>query len=691
MTRERRAELELQRGVAAGLPMVAFGLAALQAIFTPAHLLLLPPGVGAVMASVSGTVALVCAALGLVWRRRTVAPARASAAFSCLAGLALGTSALHLWLLPDPANTANFAGVAVGIGLFQLDRRWLAGSLLLVWLTWLGVVLGSPPSQLWGHYAFGLLMATALAVAAHAARRRHLLGLTAALSAAVRSEARFRTLAASAPDAIVTIDVDSRVRFANDAVAEILGWRPDELEGEPLATLIPEPLRDAHAAGLRRYLATGERSMAWRNVRLDAVHREGHTVPVEVSFSEWDDGGERRFIGFIRDVTAREAAETERRALERRVQDTQRLESLGLLAGGIAHDFNNLLTPIIAHASLLAEGPEADAEAAAEIRDAARTAASLTQQLLAYAGRAPDRRVPVDLSAQVSDLARLAGSSLPGGVGLELASGLPAVEADPGQLQQVVLNLLSNAADACAGRGSVQVRTFETELDAERAGRLLPESERPAGRYVALEVRDDGVGMDASVQRRIFDPFFTTKGPNRGLGLAAVLGIARRMGAGLEVESRPGEGATLRLLAPASSRPHQRGVETRSDFHGKGRVLLVDDERGIRRAVGRMLRSLGFDVEAVESGERALEVLDEVAPVLVVLDLSMPGIGGPETLRRLRERRPELPVLLSSGYDASDDRATGHGESGVGFLQKPYDVEDLAVAAQQLLEPAAGA
>ena len=393
---------------------------------------------------------------------------------------------------------------------------------------------------------------------------------------------------------------------------------------------------------------------------------------------------------------ARGAADEERRQLQERMQHAQKLESLGILAGGIAHDFNNLLTGILTNAGTARDKLASEDPAqchVAEVIQAAQMAAHLTAQLLAYAGMGRFEIRPLDLSSEVRAIEALLGTSMQrkARLALDLADGLPAIEGDAAQIHQVLMNLAMNAAESLDGEVNVRIRTRAVDVGAIELGQLIPGSRMREGPYVALEVQDSGRGMDAQTRMRIFDPFFTTKVTGRGLGLAATLGIVHGHGGGISLRSSPGEGSEFRVFFPPSDRPAESAsgsapVSSPSPV-AHAQILVVDDDLFVRDAVYFSLRSVGHSVLVAEDGRRALEIFRERADEvdLVLLDMTMPGMSGEETFLALREIRPRVRVLFSSGYqdDAPVRRFVSQGL--VGFLRKPYDPEGLAAAVAQLL------
>jgi PAS domain S-box-containing protein len=370
-----------------------------------------------------------------------------------------------------------------------------------------------------------------------------------------------------------------------------------------------------------------------------------------------------------------------------RLQQSQKMESVALLAGGIAHDFNNLLVGIIGNASLaedlLPPGSPA-AEAIREVVKAGQRAACLTREMLAYSGKGRFVVERVDLSKLVREVAALFRSSVPNQVTLHLDLGenLPPVEVDTAQVQQVVMNLVINAVQAIGdARGLISVGVRLVDIDARAIAAEWGDAELRPGPHVGLEVRDTGCGMDEATKARIFDPFFTTKPAGRGLGLASVPGIVRGHQGAIKVESEPGRGSVFSVLIPAARAgavrsPRQRAADVQ--LAGHGRILVVDDEEIVRTMAGAALERLGYEVSLADSGPAAVAAL-AVEPLLdlAILDLSMPGMSGQDTLARLRAARPDLRIVVSSGYCEAECRALFQDDCISGFLQKPYTATAL--------------
>ena len=519
-----------------------------------------------------------------------------------------------------------------------------------------------------------------------------------------RAERRLRkmerwltTTLRSIGDGVIATDSEGRITFVNAMAEAVSGWTRGAALGRHLAEVFA--ITTAGGADetfdlLSRAMTDGVTITLGEGRRLRT--RDGRLVPVDDSLAPIrDDHG--RITGCVvifRDNTANLEAEKERRRLEVKMLEAQRLESLGVLAGGIAHDFNNLLVAVTCNASLGRTMVPEDSPLMPCLRDielAADRAAQLCSQMLAYAGKGPAALQELELSAFTRDSARLLQVAIPKNatLTLDLAAGLPPLRADRSQLQQVIMNLVINAAEAHGERGGqLTVRTAlfpatRTFLSGCRTGADLS-----AGDYLLLEVRDTGHGMTPEVLARIFDPFFTTKFTGRGLGLAALSGIVRSHGGALAVESTPGAGTVFRVLFPpvvAAASPAPPPPSR--PWRGSGRVLLVDDELAIRLAGSAVFRHLGFTVETAEDGEEGVAKATATGAGyrVILLDLTMPRLDGPAAFRAIRAHLPAQPVLLMSGY--SDERAARLFALGgpVAFIQKPFSIEEIAACLQPLL------
>lgn len=395
-------------------------------------------------------------------------------------------------------------------------------------------------------------------------------------------------------------------------------------------------------------------------------------------------------IEYVRDIT-------ERRRLEAQVQHAQKLESLGILAGGIAHDFNNLLVSILGHADLAQRRLPADSPGRAnlfQIEQAARRAADLTRQMLAYSGRGTFLVQPLNLSQLVEEMGHLLEVAISKKITLryEFGADLPAIEADASQIQQVVMNLITNAAEAIGDQpGTILLCTGMLEADRDYLSRTYLDDSLQAGTYVFLEISDTGCGMDSELQKKIFDPFFTTKFTGRGLGLATVLGIVRSHKGAIKVYSEPGHGTTVKVLFPASrqaARAVTEEMEVIEDWRGEGTVLVVDDEESVRLVTRAILEEFGFTVLLAAGGREGINLFRRHAEeiVLVLLDLTMPDMNGDEACQEILNQKPDARVLLTSGYNEMEATRRFADSGPAGFIQKPYQAYSLIRKVRQLLE-----
>jgi PAS domain S-box-containing protein len=514
--------------------------------------------------------------------------------------------------------------------------------------------------------------------------------------ALLASEDRYRSLIETTGTVLIGIGRDGRIFEWNREAERVHGCpRSDALGRDYYATFLADAamssLRDDVAAVLsgepmRRFESSvrsrdgAEYLLAWNLTRLMAIGGE----PVGV-------------IASGQDVTELRRLDRERQALEAKVQHSQKLESLGVLAGGIAHDFNNLLVGILGNASLaLMDLPEESPlrEIIADIETTALRAAELTKQMLAYSGKGRFVVQPLDLNALLREMSQLLHSviSKRSVIRLELAPTLPPVLADATQLRQIVMNLITNASDAIGGTdGVITIRTGTRHATRELLTSSYAMDELPDGKYAVIDVEDSGCGMDADTLARIFDPFFSTKFTGRGLGLAATLGIVRGHRGAIKVQSVPDQGTTFTVLLPCTEpepvSESQQTARRRQRFHGTGAVLLVDDDETVRSVAQHMLERSGFTVMTACDGREGVSMFEANRDVisLVLLDLTMPALGGEEAFRAMRSMRPDIRVVLMSGHSSHELAARYGGEGMAGFIQKPFRLEELEVCLRTVL------
>ncbi len=506
-----------------------------------------------------------------------------------------------------------------------------------------------------------------------------------------RSRERRRTLYEAITDALFVhgLEADGAMghfREVNDIACDRYGYSREEL-----LTLSPPdidaPESETDVPAILEKLNRGE------SVTFEQLHvaKDGRRIPVEIHAKSFHLDGQPAVISLVRDIADRKKAEEDRRRMERRLQDLQRQESLGVMAGGIAHDFNNILMVVIGNLEMALEDDALSAETQdnlAESIKASQRAAKLVKQMLAYSGKGHFVVTPLDLNETVEEGVDFVKSAVPSEVTLEtrLSPDDPVIDADAGQLNQILSNLVVNACESLQGRkeGRVVIATGVETCNAERLEGTAPEAwlgyDGPLEGVCCgyLEVRDNGCGMDAETRKRIFEPFFSTKFQGRGLGLAAVIGIVRGHKGFVHVDSTPGEGTVVRVLFPLRESPPKPTVpgppaETERRPQGSGRVLVVDDEKPVRDMIGTMLEKAGYSVISAANGLEAVSHYhqrpDDID--LILMDLSMPLMDGVEAFMELRRTGCDAPVILSSGYSESQIRREYAGKGFAGFIQKP--------------------
>ena len=499
------------------------------------------------------------------------------------------------------------------------------------------------------------------------------------------SEARFRHLLEVMGEGLWVLDGKGATTFVNRRMAEMLGYAPGEMVGRSLFEFMAEA--DVPQA---------QRNMADRRDGQGAQHdfrflrKDGGELWTIVTGTPVldEDGQVVSILGVITDIT-------ERRRQEQAQLQSQKLESLGVLAGGIAHDFNNLLTAILGNISLAQLCIPKLSPAWPYLENMERTvhrATNLTRQMLAYSGKGRFVVGPLDLNQAVEEMSHLLSVSISKKVALryQLQPGLPVLMAEASQIQQVVMNLVTNASEAIGeAEGIVSIRTGTQTFGADLLARDFPGQPLEPGLFITLEVSDTGLGMAPEVQARIFEPFFTTKFTGRGLGLSAMQGIVRGHHGGIRVYSELGQGTTFKLIFPAGTGEAPSAAEPRIEdtWRGRGTILVVDDEESVRLVAAELLRSMGFDVIMANDGLEALGTFREsTVPIRAVLmDLTMPRLDGVETFRELRCLDPGCRVVLTSGYNEQEAIQDFLGKGLVAFVQKPFLRSDLLQAMRKAL------
>jgi PAS domain S-box-containing protein len=504
---------------------------------------------------------------------------------------------------------------------------------------------------------------------------------------AAAGEAKFRALMESASQAIIAINHKGLIQLVNHKAEELFGYARDEMIGQPMEMLLPDRFRDVHVGHRRNYFTRPHARPMGIGMDLAGRRKNGQEFIIEISLNYVEVAGEALAISFVTDIS-------ERLRLEQQLRQSQKMEAVGQLAGGVAHDFNNLLTVIHGCSAMSLEGMAPDdplRESLEEIERASISAAGLTRQLLTFSRRQVVRPKVLDLNAVISQvekmLRRVIGEDVE--LTLQCESKLGQVNADPGSVEQILMNLVVNARDAMPEGGRLIIETGNLFLDEEYADAHLAVKTGP---YAMLAVSDTGTGMTPEVQARIFEPFFTTKqtGEGTGLGLATVYGIVQQMEGTIWVYSELGKGTTFKILIPVAT-----GSES-SDLPEPDRpvratqgetILLVEDEAGVRRFVRTMLQKRGYRVVEAADAFEALELASDTARHidLLLTDVIMPKMNGPDLSERIGEHRPGLRVLFMSGYTDRAIRLQDRLTDGAAFIQKPFTPQALAVRIREVL------
>ena len=529
------------------------------------------------------------------------------------------------------------------------------------------------------------------------------------------SDASLQDVLEAMPDAVIGVGIQGRILLVNERAEQVFHFRRDELIGQYLELLIPSSLRGAHAKHFASYVANPHpRPMG--SIELQGRRSDGSEFPAEISLRSFHLRGEAIMLAAIRDISDRVRDNSEREQfrvaaarhdLEERLHQAERLESLGLLAGGVAHDVNNMVGAILNYASFISsaaipflDGPDGEAWAqvqhdASQVERAAQRAAELTHQLLVFGRRDVAQPEVIDLNLVV----RTVAAFLPRTIGEQvevrtnLASALPTIFADPGQLERVLVNLAINARDAMP-RGGVLV--FATESVEFSANDAPPTVGLSPGHFVRLTVADDGSGMDSETLARAFEPFFTTKPPGEGtgLGLSMVYGIVTQAGGSIRMDSELGSGSTLSMWFPASHQEAKPGIASEEPAHhrnGGETVLIVEDDDALREVAQRILTDTGYQVLVASDGATAIELASAhgVHVDLLVTDVVMPKMMGKAVAERVKAIFPEIRVLFMSGYAYPVLTSQGVLDANVILIEKPFTATSLLDRVQSALGHAA--
>lgn len=503
-----------------------------------------------------------------------------------------------------------------------------------------------------------------------------------------RSRAQLAAIVESAMDAIVTVDEQFRIVLFNEAAARLFRCPIAEAIGTHFERFVPHGLRTNHREHVRKFLLSGQSKRRMGSLgHVRALRSDGSEFIAEASLARVSLTGQNLYTVIVRDISERIWADQERRRLQEQFLVAQKLEGLGAIAGGVGHDFGNLLTAIRGNLEIAVQNADGNPRVLDDLKRSLLgidRASALTRQLVTYAGRPRAELGVVDVSIQVREMLDLLRSTKPAKVdmALELTSNETLIDADSGQIQQLLLNLVVNACEACADKGgTVTIRTRTLRVGPEH-----PVHDLDPGDWVEISVTDDGIGMDSETRERIFDPFFTTKELGRGFGLSAVLGIVRAHRAHLEVESSPNLGSEFRVYFPASTQAAAPTPRVPVETRGDERVLVVDDEPLVLDVISMLLRKRGFSVNGFEDPNTAL---DEIRSHpndydLAIVDYSMPEMSGIDLALALRVIHPDLPIVLASGFDLADSQVPPDLRN-VGILRKPFAAHQLVSIVKETL------
>jgi len=503
------------------------------------------------------------------------------------------------------------------------------------------------------------------------------------------SSRRITALFNATSDSVILLDPDCTILAINEHGARRRGLRPEDLVGQSLCERLPPETARIRSAKVEHILRTGQPTVFEED-------RDGRQYMIRMFPVPGADGEVAQIASFSRDITEGKLAEAEKTRLEGQLMQARKMEAIGVMAGGVAHDFNNILGAILGYAEMVlqdAKTKRANPADLEQIVKAGERGKQLVRQILTFSRKVEVDLRPLDLNQAVSQAAQLLEKTIPRMIGLELelTRRLRPINADANQLEQILLNLGVNAADAMPDGGLLRIRTENVVVE-NRA--CLACGQTFSGQYVALSVSDTGHGMDRQTIERIFEPFFTTKpkGKGTGLGLATVYGIVLGHGGHIDCHSELGQGTTFTVFFPALQSQPPLAVAADAPalavVGGRERILLVDDEAAIRDVTARMLESAGYQVRAVASGELAIEAYrqDEAGFELVLMDMSMPGMGGRKAMLAIMAGDPAARVLIASGY-AADGQVQAALEGGaVGYVAKPFRRTELLAAVRAALE-----
>ncbi|MCH7741500.1 MAG: PAS domain S-box protein [Proteobacteria bacterium] len=503
-------------------------------------------------------------------------------------------------------------------------------------------------------------------------------------------ETSYQAITNTAQDAIITINKDNNITFANPASVRIFGYEISEMIGMDATILMPEALGETQLRDLYRH----QFSVSRTGVTLKGLRKDRTLIPLDISFASHEFRGDSYHTCIIRDISVRNEIEQERKKLEQQLLASQKMESIGQLTGGIAHDFNNLLVAILGYTDLAianTTGKDNIREYLEEIKYAGERAADMTQKLLAFSRRQIIEPKLIDANQLIKGLELMVNRLLPENIEVvcNITNHELNVMADLGQLEQVLINLSVNARDAMPSGGSLKIEVSKKTIEADF---VYQNTFAREGEFVAIRVTDTGVGMGQDVQKRIFEPFFTTKpeGSGTGLGLAMVFGIVKQHEGFIDVESHIGTGTTFTVYLPLASDRTQQATSKikRAVTGGNETIFVVEDNNQVRNLARLILKGAGYEVLDATDGIDALEIFKINMKVidLVVMDVVMPRMGGREAMEQMRRMKPGIKIIFTSGYSASGIHANFILEEGLEFIPKPYSTDTLRARVRAVLD-----
>lgn len=501
------------------------------------------------------------------------------------------------------------------------------------------------------------------------------------------SEERYRALVDTATDAIITVDMKGRIIFGNVAASALFGYSAEEMLGRSLAMLMPEKYRREHDLGLARVVSGGEFHVIGKTIEVLGLRKDESEFPMELSLARWQTGNDLFFTGIIRNIT-------ERKQIEEKLIEAQKMDSIGNLAGGIAHDFNNMLAVMMGYSGMLLmdETNPKRKEYLESVINSGERASKLIRQLLAFGRKGKNLNQAININTLVEEVYAIIERTISKEILIEkwLSEDIHAIDGDPTQIMQIILNLCVNAKDAITeDKGMIIVQTknvIVNDIIAKRYPDIFP------GEYVMFSISDNGCGISEEVRKRIFEPFFTTKKEGAvkgaGLGLAVVYGIIRSHKGFIDLKTELGKGTTFYVYLPRGEKKYvQEKVAMQQVVQGGGTILVVDDEESIREMVNSTLSQLGYSVILAKDGEEGVAIYGERHSEIdaVVLDMRMPKMGGKEAFERMKLINPDIRAVLCTGFGQNEQSQEILDLGVKGLLTKPYRINDLSQVIAQIL------